>query len=148
MTGTEHLVPDAQGVLHASTVAFGNRAVLIAGRSGCGKSALALQLMALGAQLVSDDRTIVTALGTRLMASAPEPLRGLIEARLVGLLSVESVGASPVELVIDMEARETERLPPRRSLSIHGVEITMMYAVPEPYFPAAIAQYMRAGRKA
>jgi HPr kinase/phosphorylase len=38
-------------ILHASCVALNGRAVLITGKSGSGKSALALQLMAYGAML-------------------------------------------------------------------------------------------------
>ncbi|MFN3389305.1 MAG: HPr kinase/phosphorylase, partial [Allosphingosinicella sp.] len=46
--------------VHASCVAIGGRAVLIAGRSGSGKSDLALRLIDRGARLVSDDYTILT----------------------------------------------------------------------------------------
>ena len=45
--------------LHASCVAKDGRAILIAGRSGTGKSDLALRLIDRGAQLVSDDYTVV-----------------------------------------------------------------------------------------
>jgi HPr kinase/phosphorylase len=49
-------------LLHASTVAFGrDGGILILGPSGAGKSTLALRLIAAGAQLVADDRTIVMA---------------------------------------------------------------------------------------
>ena len=41
--------------LHASCIAVHGRGVLILGPSGAGKSSLALQLMALGADLVADD---------------------------------------------------------------------------------------------
>ena len=58
-------------ILHATCVAFGANAVLILGAAGSGKSALALQLMALGCDLVSDDRTAVVAEGAKLIAAAP-----------------------------------------------------------------------------
>ena len=45
--------------LHASCVAKQGCAVLICGRSGAGKSDLALRLIDRGATLVSDDYTIV-----------------------------------------------------------------------------------------
>ena len=57
--------------LHASTVASDGRAVLIAGPSGSGKSDLALRLIDRGFTLVSDDRTILTKDGERIIASAP-----------------------------------------------------------------------------
>ena len=50
-------------ILHATCVAVDGRGLLILGPSGSGKSALALQLIALGAQLVADDRTRVSRRG-------------------------------------------------------------------------------------
>ena len=57
--------------VHASTVAIDGRAVLISGPSGSGKSDLALRLIDRGFTLVSDDQTIVSRDGDRLIASAP-----------------------------------------------------------------------------
>jgi len=72
--------PGAEVVLHATAVAVGGRGLLILGRSGAGKSSLALQLIALGARLVADDRTRVTLGPAGLVASPPEAIRGRIEA--------------------------------------------------------------------
>lgn len=69
-------------IVHATCVALNpHAAALIMGRSGAGKSALALRMMALGAHLVADDRTCLVAEGASLVASAPPSLAGLIEAR-------------------------------------------------------------------
>jgi len=46
-------------IRHATTVAVAGRGLMIEGPSGSGKSALALELMAFGAELVADDRTRV-----------------------------------------------------------------------------------------
>ena len=46
-------------LLHASCVSINGNGVLICGSSGSGKSSLAINLIALGAELVADDRTIV-----------------------------------------------------------------------------------------
>lgn len=96
--------------VHASCVAIGGRAVLIAGRSGTGKSDLALRLMDRGAALVSDDYTLVRRVDGRLFASAPANIRGKIEMRGVGLLEYKAVSDAPVALLIDLD-RESERLP-------------------------------------
>jgi hypothetical protein len=45
--------------LHASCVAFGERAIAFAGASGMGKSTISACLLAQGAQLVSDDVTVI-----------------------------------------------------------------------------------------
>ncbi len=47
--------------IHASCVAIGNKGVLLLGKSGAGKSDLALRLIDGGAKLVADDRTILFA---------------------------------------------------------------------------------------
>ncbi|PTW42429.1 HPr kinase/phosphorylase [Rhodovulum kholense] len=139
-------MPDPETcILHASTVAYRGRAVLIRGASGSGKSALALQLMALGASLVADDRTVLTRGPEGLVASAPETIRGLIEARGVGLLRAETVAAAPVFLAIDLDADETERMPPPREVEILGVPLPLLRRVDRPYFPAAILQFLIAG---
>ena len=96
--------------LHASCVAIGGRAVLIAGRSGAGKSDLALRLIDRGAALVSDDYTVVRREGGRLLASAPPTIAGRIEARGVGILTLPHVEDAPVCLFVDLE-RPVERLP-------------------------------------
>ena len=63
----------AETIVHASCVTVQGRGVLITGASGSGKSALALSLMALGADLVADDRVILSLDRGRVMASAPVP---------------------------------------------------------------------------
>jgi HPr kinase/phosphorylase len=138
----------AETVLHASCVAHGGRAALITGRSGSGKSALALELMAHGARLVADDRTHLRATATALLADAPPAIRGLIEARGVGLLHAAPWGPAPVALVIDMDTAETERLPPRRSIELLGHRLALLHKVDKGYFPAAILQYLLSGRAA
>ncbi|MEX5728429.1 HPr kinase/phosphorylase [Rhodovulum iodosum] len=133
-------------VIHASAVSLGGRAVLIMGASGSGKSALALELMALGAGLVADDRTLLRPDGPGVIASAPPRLAGLIEARFVGLLNADAAPPAPVALAIDLSRDETERLPPRRSLTLCGRSVPLLRRVAQPYFPAAIVQYLTAGR--
>src|SRR6056297_1499672 len=99
-------------VVHASCVALEGRAALIRGASGQGKSGLALQLIALGATLVADDRTRLWRDGARLMADAPDTIRGRIEARGLGILHLPQTGPTPLACVVDLDRHETDRLPP------------------------------------
>ncbi len=133
-------------ILHASCVAHTGRAVLILGRSGSGKSALALQLMALGAKLVADDRTVVSQQAETLMASSPKNIQGLIEARGVGILKADAAGPTPVALAVDLETVETARLPETRETEILGQSVPLLGAVSSPHFPAAVLQMLACGR--
>ena len=96
--------------VHASTVAIGGRAVLITGPSGSGKSDLALRLLDRGFILVSDDQTLVSRDGDRLLASAPATIAGKLEVRGIGIVEVETV--QDVHLALAVELRgDFERMP-------------------------------------
>lgn len=96
--------------LHASCVASDGRAVLISGPSGSGKSDLALRLLDRGFTLVSDDRTIVRKDGSRLIASAPDTIKGKLEIRGVGIVDMDVVPDAPVALVIELTS-DIQRIP-------------------------------------
>lgn len=138
----------ASQIVHATCVDVQGRGLLILGASGSGKSGLALALMALGARLVADDRTILTAQGDRLIASCAPTLRGMIEARGVGILYADAQESSPLVLAVDMDQTEVLRLPPLRSVTFLERTITLVHSVPSPHFPGALVQYLKAGRQA
>ena len=113
-------------MLHATTVAFGGRAVIISGRSGSGKSDLALRLFDRGFVLVSDDQTYLRIADAKLMASAPPAIRGKMEVRGVGIVEVECLDEVPVCLMVEL-ASEIERLPADgRSRMILGVNLPLV----------------------
>jgi HPr kinase/phosphorylase len=135
-------------LLHASCVAMAGRGLLILGPSGAGKSALALQLMALGARLVADDQTELALRDGALIARAPVPIRGLIEARGVGLLRAPVVEEAEVVLVADLGQREDQRLPPWRKITILGKPVDLVLRAESDHFPAALMLYLAQGRQA
>ena len=96
--------------LHASTVALDGRAVIISGPSGSGKSDLTLRLLDRGFMLVSDDRTIVRKAGEKVVATAPDTIRGKLEIRGVGIVDIPSINDVPVALVVELTSDIT-RLP-------------------------------------
>jgi HPr kinase/phosphorylase len=124
-------------------VAVAGRAVLIRGASGAGKSALALRLIALGAGLVADDRTRIWRAGAQVMADAPDTIRGLIEARGVGILHLDATGPVPLALVVDLDARAEARLPPQKTTILAGFHLPLIENAPSAHFPAAILLYLK-----
>ena len=137
---------ESSTILHASCVALGPSGVLILGASGSGKSALALQLMALGAELVADDRTCLRIEDGVVIASCPKAIRGRIEARGVGLLSATCRATVCLRLVVDLDRTEAGRLPPHRTACLLGVDLPLLHGIVHSHFPAAILQYLREGR--
>ncbi len=111
--------------LHASCVSIGGQGVLILGESGSGKSDLCLRLIDSGAVLVADDRVVleVDSMG-RLMARAPERLRGLLEVRGLGVMSVPYEQQAPLSLVVESDTRP-ERVPDLdgQTVSLYGVSL-------------------------
>lgn len=136
-------------VLHASCVAVDGRGLLILGPSGAGKSGLAIRLIALGADLVSDDRTRVMRDGDQLRASCPNPaLHGLVEARGLGILRAPRVEAVQLALAVDLGQCEPDRLPPHRTLTILGMSLSLVLHPQNDHFPEALMLYLRHGRQA
>jgi serine kinase of HPr protein (carbohydrate metabolism regulator) len=112
--------------LHASCVAIDGRAVLIAGPSGSGKSDLALRMLDRGFTLVSDDRTILRKQGGKLVATAPETIKGKLEVRGVGIVDMEAVANVSVALIVELTS-DIERLPDDgRERQILGIGIPLI----------------------
>jgi serine kinase of HPr protein (carbohydrate metabolism regulator) len=118
--------PISSRTVHASTVALGGRAVLIAGPSGAGKSDLALRLLDRGFTLVSDDQTIVSRDGDRLIASSPPTIRGKLEIRGLGIVEMDCADDIPIGLYVEL-ASEIARLPDeRRERPVLGVMLPLV----------------------
>lgn len=99
------------------------RGILLRGKSGSGKSDLALRALELGARLVADDRVVVDATGGHVWASAPSALAGLLEIRGIGICRVRET-RKKVQLcwVVDLVSRwQVERLPDADFVNLHGV---------------------------
>lgn len=96
--------------IHATTVALDGRAVMITGISGSGKSDLALQLIDRGFVLVADDQTIVKRRDTSLFASAPATIRGKLEIRGIGIVTMPVVEDVAVTLMVELTS-SVQRFP-------------------------------------
>ena len=138
------MAPATSEILHASAVACGTVGLLIRGKSGSGKSSLALELMARGADLVADDQVQVTRKDEGLLMTAPEALADRIEARGLGLLSAPTHPAW-ARYVVDLDVTETARLPEPQETVIAGVPISTLRRVESPAFPSMLYVLMNGG---
>ena len=120
-------------LVHASCIALGEKGVLIIGPPGSGKSDLALRLIdgSPRAELVSDDQTLITRKGPRLIASAPAEIAGKLEVRGLGIADVPFRKEARITLAVVLRpSGEIERMPPdggtsyqMLGLSVPAVEI-------------------------
>ena len=134
--------------VHGACVAIGGRAVLIEGRSGEGKSDLALRLIDRGAVLVADGQVICQRSDKTLLASAPTHLAGRIEVRGLGIIEMPSVERVPVDLLIvilDAPPRFPEDARTRR---IAGIDVPVLaLAALEPSAPIKVELALKQGAR-
>ena len=118
--------PVSSETIHASCVAIGGRAVLIEGKSGAGKSDLALRLIDRGATLVSDDYTLLVRQAGGLVATPPATIAGRIEIRGIGIVDMPHLERALAALMVEL-ADDIERMPlEQRSRHIAGVALPVV----------------------
>lgn len=112
--------------MHASFVLWRNKGILFRGKSGSGKSELALKFIEnKNAVLVADDVVELKVRQNKLWGSSPQNIRGLLEIRNVGISRYEYAEEATVSLLVNLlPAKENlERLPKNKTENILGVEI-------------------------
>lgn len=137
--------PIALETVHASCVVIDGAAVLLHGRSGAGKSDLALRLIDRGAALLSDDYTEVERVGDRLVARAPATIAGRIEVRGLGLIDMPHVCEAYVRLMIELDEpvpRMPEDEPPVRWIAGVAVPVVALPGL-EPSSPIKVELALR-----
>lgn len=123
-------------------VSIAGRALAIEGPSGSGKSSLALALIDRGAGLIGDDGIAVARHGSRVMASPPPNIAGLIELRGIGIVTLPLAGPAPLALILKLGDEPGERMPehlPTRD--VLGCEIPVLAFAPGDIAPALRAEW-------
>ncbi|MES1179850.1 MAG: HPr kinase/phosphatase C-terminal domain-containing protein, partial [Hyphomicrobium sp.] len=131
---------DATDNVHATAIALGSHAALIRGAPGSGKSDLALRCLALAptalipcpVSFVADDRVDLRRAGEHILAAAPAAIRGKLEVRGLGVLSIPSIDHAEVMLIADIAPLERiERLPdPAPTTELLGVTLPLLHIAP------------------
>jgi serine kinase of HPr protein (carbohydrate metabolism regulator) len=127
-------------LVHGTCVALGRRAALLRGPAGSGKSDLALRFLFLARRgpaaldppgLVADDQVRLTRMGDRVLAAAPESIRGEMEVRGVGIVGVKPVLESELVVVVDLvDAGAVERLPAPGEVQVLGLALPLLRLTP------------------
>lgn len=123
--------------MHGTCLSVGGEGVLILGEPGSGKSTLALRLIdepgygisgvLLRSELVADDQVIVTRDQDRLVASAPAALRGKLEIRGLGIVTLATPPSAPLALVVNLQNHSAiERLPDAATFYILGMALPLV----------------------
>jgi HPr kinase/phosphorylase len=138
----ERLAPCA--VRHGVLMDVYGVGVLIEGASGIGKSECALDLIARGHRLVSDDVVEVRRIGIdRIVGSAPELLREHLEIRGLGIINIRDLfgvsavsTAKNIDLSIKLERWDERSEVDRLGIDAQGVEI-LDVSVPQVLIPVS-----------
>ncbi|TAD91636.1 MAG: serine/threonine protein kinase [Alphaproteobacteria bacterium] len=117
--------------LPGTSVSILGRAALLRGRSGAGKSDLALRLVDGGAVLVGDEAVVAERVGEQVVVSPMPSIRGLMEVRGFGVVALPTVARQPLRLIVDLvTGAEPERLPEPEWESVLGVAVRRMVLNP------------------
>lgn len=118
---------------HCSVIEIAGTGIAIEGRSGAGKTSLALGLIEaanrrlLEAYLICDDQAFIEAKDGKLHAKAPGPIAGLVELRGFGIARMASKPACIVELVVRLVPDETvDRMPGPAQTDLLGVVLPLV----------------------
>lgn len=134
-----------QVVVHGSFVDIYGVGILFTGRSGIGKSEIALDLVERGHRLVADDIVMITQKrGTTLMGTGTSMIQHFMEIRGLGMIDVRQMFGirsirfqKRVEIIVELEDWSSSRDYTRTGLdeepaNILGVEVT---TIKLPIFP-------------
>ena len=108
---------------HSTSVVVEDLGIMIIGKSGSGKSDLALRLIDSGAMLISDDLTICKKSGDFLYLNSHKETRGLLEVREIGIMTVPYIDNIKLALIVELTDIDLKRSPGEISCKILGIRV-------------------------
>ncbi|MEM8787998.1 MAG: serine kinase [Pseudomonadota bacterium] len=137
-------LPSVQRV-HASCVAVEGRGALITGRSGAGKSQLAMKMIGLGAELIADDQVELHFDPDRIALRPPVALAGLIEVRGMGIVRLAHAMSAELVLVVDMDTAHEARFPHLRNTYFTNLWFPLIAGRGRPNLAYEVMACLRSG---
>ena len=134
-------------IIHASSVDINGKGVVILGKSGTGKSNLAIKLISMGAKLISDDQSLLKLTENKIIITKPETTPNFIEARGIGLIEVPFVVSAKLFCFVKITNLELKRLPNSKKKHCFGKKIKMMEFNPIYNNESALFMSLRYGVK-
>ena len=117
--------------VHGTAVALGPWGILLRGKSGAGKSDLALRLIERGAKLISDDQVRLFLERGLVCGAAPETISGLMEVRGIGVVPMPVKKSAPIVLLLDLVgAEDVPRLPDAIAETHFGLDLPVLKLFP------------------
>ena len=119
--------------IHATLVSLNNKGILLIGKSGSGKSDLALRIiMEKGALLVADDRVCLKIENGKLFGFSPDEIKGKMEIRNVGIIETDYIKDVEIVLCVELftDRNLLERLPTKKTISFLGADIDKLDLYP------------------
>jgi len=132
----EQLAPTTN--LYGEMMSIYGKGVMITGKSGIGKSELALDLLNRGHYLVADDRVDVARVHDDILCTAPKILKKMLEIRGIGVVDVTRLFGAPsflnkcqlhfiIKLVELKDYTDVDRLNPiNETVNVLGIEIPQL----------------------
>ena len=99
--------------MHGVLLDVSGMGILITGKSGLGKSDIALELINKGHRLVADDSVIVKNINDQLIGKAPDKIKYFMEIRGIGLINVQQMfgpgsirPSKSIDIIIELQPWE------------------------------------------
>lgn len=119
--------------IHATLISYQGKGVLLTGKSGTGKSDVALRLISeKGAVLVADDRVDLKIIDNKLYGSAPKQIAGKLEIRGLGIALMPIIEQVEISLCVELclDRDEIERLPEPEFMDFLGIFVEKIRLYP------------------